>query len=265
MSGLKRALRRGETRSAVWLFTSDVDSADILGSMGFDAIVLDREHAPSGLQTTLAQLRAVRSAGDSSVLVRIRRDALGEVGVLLDMGVDGLLLADARSALDVRALIDATRYAPSGSRGAHMTVSRAARWGAHADAYLSRYADDLLLIAMIESVEGAQSILEIGAVDGLDMVFVGPLDLSASVGVMGDWDSSDYRSALRSIEEASRRSGLLLGGAAVSPGDIGDWSELGYRMISIGSDVSFLRTAAADALDGFSRSVRRVEEKGWAR
>lgn len=252
-STIKRALHEGATMNAAWVFTSGVDAADILGTLGFDAIMLDREHSMASLETTLAQLRAVQSAGDSAVLVRVRRDAEGEIAPLLDAGVDGLLLPDARTAEQVRAFVAATRYPPHGVRGAHYTVSRAACWGANGAAYREVFPDDLLLIAMIESLEGVSSVPELATVDGLDMVFVGPLDLSASTGAIGDWSDERYRRALRRVEEKAARGKILLGGALAPPGDAAAWVERGHRLVSIGSDITLLRDAATATLLEFPR------------
>lgn len=257
---LKLSLKSGRLCNAAWVFTTDVDSAEVLGSCGFDAVILDRQHTPASLSRTREQLRAVRAAGDSSVLVRVRENSAAEMAVLLDMGVEGLLLPDAQSAEDVRRFVSATRYPPVGIRGAHDTVSRAAGWGSRTEEYRSHFEQDLLLIAMVESVAGAKEAARMCRVPGLDMIFVGPLDLSASAGAIGRWDDEIYLSALAEVETSVRREGMLLGGALAPPGDIAAWRHRGHSLISVGNDVSMIRDASRRALAPFSSQIETLRK-----
>lgn len=250
-NALKRRLAAGAVASAAWMFTGDVDAAELLGTAGFDAIILDRQHTPVSMARTREQLRAVRASGASTVLARLRAHDPAEVAVLLDMGIEGLLLPDARSSREVEDFVAATRYPPDGFRGAHDTVSRAARWGLSTAEYRARYRRDLLLIAMIESVKGAHAVPDMAAVDGLDMVFIGPLDLSASAGAIGEWTDEQYISALRHAEDAARGAGLLLGGALAPPGTAQDWIDRGHSLLSVGSDVTMIRDSATRLLGAF--------------
>lgn len=248
---LKRALAEGRACSAAWVFTADVDAAEILGTCGFDAVILDRQHTPVSFERTREQLRAVRAAGDSTVLVRVRENSPAEIAVLLDMGVEGLLLPDARSADDVRRFVSATRYPPAGDRGAHDTVSRAAEWGTETGRYRAQYRDELLLVAMIESRVGAGDAARMCREPGLDMIFLGPLDLTASVGALGDWDDEDYLSIVRTVEATVRKERTFLGGALAPPGDVADWVRRGHRLLSVGNDVSMIRDSARRQLSLF--------------
>lgn len=250
-NALKRRLLSGVPQNAAWLFTADVDAAEILGGSGFDALILDREHTAVSMERTLEQVRAIRSAGESTVLVRVRRGDPAEVAVLLDMGAEGLLLPDARSAAEVRGFVASTRYPPSGTRGAHYTVSRAAGWGGQAEEYREGAERELLLIAMIESAEGADAVPDLADVDGLDMLFVGPLDLSGSVGAFGAWEDPRYLEALDRTESLALAGGMMLGGALAPPGDAAAWVSRGHLLVTVGSDVTFLRSAASTARSTF--------------
>ncbi|MDF2666220.1 MAG: 4-hydroxy-2-oxovalerate aldolase [Microbacterium sp.] len=241
---LKSALNRGRVCSAAWVFTADVDAAEVLGTCGFDAVILDRQHTPVSFARTREQLRAVRAAGDSTVLVRVRENTAAEITVLLDMGAEGLLLPDARSVDDVRRFLSATRYPPAGDRGAHDTVSRAAGWGAETARYRDGYRSELLLIAMIESRAGAREVVRMCREPGLDMIFLGPLDLTASVGALGDWENEDYVSTLHDVEARVVEEGTLLGGALAPPGDAAAWIRRGHSFLSVGNDVSMIRESA---------------------
>lgn len=248
---LKSKLGQGHTTNAAWVFTADVDAAEVLGTCGFDAIILDRQHTPTSLEKTREQVRAVQAAGDSTVLVRLRENRASEIAVLLDMGVEGLLLPDARGVEDVHTFIASTRYPPDGDRGAHDTVARAAGWGTRTSDYREHYFQELLLIAMVESVQGARNVADMCHVPGLDMIFIGPLDLSASVGCIGDWEDPRYINVLLDTERCVLREGALLGGAIAPPGDAAAWRGRGHRFLSIGNDVSMVRGSARQLLDAF--------------
>lgn len=249
---VKRALAEGRVCSAAWVFTADVDAAEVLGTCGFDAIILDRQHTPTSFARTREQLRAVRAAGDSTVLVRVRENTAAEITILLDMGAEGLLLPDARSAADVRRFVAATRYPPAGERGAHDTVSRAAGWGTQTDAHRARQQEELLLIAMIESRAGSDEVSQMCRETGLDMIFLGPLDLTASVGALGVWTDEAYLSTVDNIETSARKAGIMLGGAVAPPGDVADWIRRGHTFLSVGNDVSMIRDSARRELSRFT-------------
>lgn len=254
-NSLKRKLGQGYATNAAWVFTADVDAAEVLGTCGFDAIILDRQHTPISLDKTREQVRAVQAAGDSTVLVRLRQNSASEIAVLLDMGVEGLLLPDAQGVEDVRTFIASTRYPPHGIRGAHDTVARAAGWGTRTADYREHYVEELLLIAMVESAQGARNVRDMCHVPGLNMIFIGPLDLSASVGNIGDWEDPRYLNAMLDIERRVLQEGALLGGAIAPPGDAAAWHERGHRLLSIGNDVSMIRGAARQLLDAFKSDL----------
>jgi len=245
---LKDRLRNGEALLGSWLFLGSADAADLLGHCGFDALILDHEHSPGGLDTTLAQLRAIRAAGSSAALARAPAADTALMARLLDIGIDGILMANVRSAEEARRAADACRYPPQGRRGLHYTVSRAARWGLDADAHVARMqGQGPLLIAMIESVEGAAALEEIGAVDGIDALFVGPLDLTASLGEAGAYAGAPYRGLLADIERRAAAAGLVLGTATIPGESAAGCFARGYRFVTNASDVGLLRQAALTA------------------
>ncbi|MFT3816467.1 MAG: aldolase/citrate lyase family protein [Rubrivivax sp.] len=227
-----------------WLFLGSPDAAELLGHAGFDAIVIDHEHSPGGIETAVHQMRAVRAAGDATVLARVGSNDAAAIQRLLDCGAEGLLLPNVESAEAARAFVAACRYPPKGRRGAHFTVSRAAGWGFRsAECY--RDAEAIFLAAMIESLEGVRAIPEIARVEGLSMLFIGPLDLTGSIGRMGRWNDPEVESLLRDAEAAVLASGLALGGALV-PGDTARAAfARGHRFVTVGSDAGMLRQAAA--------------------
>lgn len=250
MSRLLERLAAGGTATGAWLFTPSPDVAEILAGAGYDALIVDHEHTPGGIETAVHQMRAIRAAGDATILVRLPGLDRDRIKLTLDCGAEGLMLPDARSADEVRAFVEASRYPPQGRRGAHFTVSRAARWGAGGDDYYRNAQSRLFLAAMIESEEGVRAIPAMARIPGLSMLYVGPLDLSGSIDKMGAWSDPAVVALMRTAEESIVASGVALGGALI-PGDTARAAfARGYRFATVGSDVGLLRQAAAASLSG---------------
>lgn len=237
-------LKAGTACRGAWLFLGSPDAAEVLGHAGFDALVIDHEHSPGGLETAVHQMRAIRAAGDATILVRVGSNDPAAIKRLLDCGAEGLMLPCVENAAEARDFVAACRYPPKGRRGAHFTASRAAGWGLHSDASY-RDAERLFLVAMIESAAGVKAIREIAHVEGLSMLFVGPLDLTGSIGKMGAWGDPEAIALMKDAEAAVLGSGVALGGALV-PGDTFAAAQArGYRFVTVGNDVGMLRDAAA--------------------
>ena len=250
MSRLLEKLRAGENGVGAWLFMGSPNASEILGFAGFDALVIDHEHTPGGIETAVHQMRAIRAAGDATPLVRLASGDPDRIKLVLDCGAEGLLLPNVESAGEARAFVAACRYPPKGRRGAHFTVSRAAAWGYRADDYYRDAESRLLLAAMIESEKGVKAIPEMAKVEGLSMFFLGPLDLTGSIGRMGQWNDPKVAALLREAESAALAHGVMLGGA-LAPGDsAAPCFARGYRFVTVGSDVTMLRQGAAQSLQG---------------
>lgn len=248
MSRLIDRLGNGKTAVGAWLFLGSPDAAEVLGHCDFDALIIDLEHSPGGIETAVHQMRAIRAAGAATILVRLGALDAAAIKLALDCGAEGLLLPTVESAEEARAFVSACRYPPRGRRGAHFTVSRAARWGFAAQDYYRDAESRLVLIPMIESVAGVKAIPQLARVDGLSMLFLGPLDLTGSAGKMGEWSDPEMSALLREAEAAVVSSGLALGGALV-PGDTAERCfARGYRFATVGSDVGMLRLGAARCL-----------------
>lgn len=246
MGRLLDRLRAGEACTGAWLFLGSPDAAEVLGHAGFDALIIDHEHSPGGLETAVHQMRAIRAAGDATILARVGSNDAAVIKRLLDCGAEGLLLPNVESAEEARAFVAACHYPPRGRRGTHLSVSRAAGWGFHSEDYY-RESGKVFLAAMIESVAGVRAIPEISRVPGLTMLFVGPGDLAASVERMGCYDDPEVVALMREAESTILAGGLALGGALV-PGDSARSAfARGYRLATVGNDVSMLRQAAIAA------------------
>ncbi|MEQ8445153.1 MAG: aldolase/citrate lyase family protein [Pelagibacterium sp.] len=243
-SNLRETLLSGAQTLGVFLFLGSPDVAEVMAVAGFRVLLVDREHAAADYATALAELRAIRSVSDAFVMVRTRDNSPGAIKPMLDAGFDGIMVADIRTPKEAHAITDAARYAPMGRRGAHFTVSRAAHYGLDVARHSETANQSILVCAMIESRQGLENIDAIAAVEGIDMLFLGPLDLTADYGTFGNLASPELAAALHKAEARITQSGKLLGGAAL-PGDtLVDLFSRGYSLVTSASDVGILREGA---------------------
>lgn len=244
---LKQRLAAGETVSGAWLLLGSPDVAEVMALAGFGALIIDFEHSPYDGDTALAQLRAIRACSPATVLARPAGHDVAAMQRLLDAGFDGLVLPNVRTGEEARRIVRACSYPPHGGRGAAYTLSRAANWGMSAAAYLEHYREELLLFAMIEDVAALPEIGAIAAVDRIDGLFIGPLDLSATLGCMGRFDHPDLQQARASIESAILASGRWLAGALLPGESVAEARARGYSFVTATSDAALLRQAAVTA------------------
>lgn len=256
---LKSKLAAGHAASGCWLFTGSVSSAEILAQCDFDALIIDHEHSPGGLETMINQLRAIEPT-PTTPLVRVAELSDSTVKLALDSGASGLLVANVETAFQVRDLMQAATYPPAGRRGAHFTVSRASRWGLDSEAYWQDARKELLLVAMIESEAGVAAIPEMAREGGIDMFFVGPLDLSASIGAMGQYTHPAFKELLAEAEQRILETGSWLGGATMPGHGLKELFSRGYRFATFTSDVAILRDTAIALASDASRVGATVLE-----
>lgn len=245
---LKRKMGAGQACLGAWILTTSPDVAEIMGYAGLDFLLLDHEHGQGGLDDAIGQLRALKG-GDCAGILRVPTNDRIYIKRALDAGVAGIMVPNVNTAADARQVVAACRYPPAGQRGAFGGM-RAMKYGFNPGYYADAF-DDLLVIVQVESVTAIDNIAEIAAVPGIDMIFIGPRDLSASLGKLNQIDDPDVRAEIDRAEQAILRSGKLLGSTAASGKAARDMAARGYRFIIPGSDVTLLglgiRTILAEA------------------
>ncbi len=239
---LRQRLARGQTLSASWLFLGSPVTTEILSAAGFDLLLLDREHAPGGLDTLYHQLRAA----DVPVVVRLDSPDPSQIKLALDAGAQGVAISNLSSGDQARALIAATRYVPDGTRGIQR-LSRAARYGTDWAAYRATTGAAPLTIAVIETIAGLENLDDILCVEGLDVIFIGAVDLAAGLGHLNEMNHPEVKAAIARIETSTIAAGKTLGGLANAPQDAAAKTARGYQLLSFGSDALFLRDGALSA------------------
>ena len=245
----KKALRTGRPLIGCWLGLADAYAAEIAGTAGFDWLLIDGEHAPNDLRSTLAQLQALDGAAAAPV-VRLPMGEAWMIKQVLDIGAQTLLIPMVESAAQAAALVRATRYPPQGIRGVGAALARASRYSAVAD-YVHHANDRVCLLLQVESRAGIAALDYILAVDGVDGVFIGPADLSADMGYLGAADAPEVRStiaaALRRIRATGRAAGIL----ETDPARARGWIDEGANFVAVGVDVLILARGLRHLADGF--------------
>ncbi|MEL6508240.1 MAG: aldolase/citrate lyase family protein [Pseudomonadota bacterium] len=247
---LRNRLSDGHTLSASWLFLGSPVTTEILSAAGFDLLLLDREHAPGGLDTLYHQLRAA----DVPVVVRLDSAHPSQIKLALDAGVQGIAISNLSTGDQARNLVAATRYVPEGTRGIQR-LSRAARYGTDWESYRATTGAAPLTMAVIETVTGLENLDDILGVDGLDVIFIGAVDLAAGLGHLKDMSHPEVKAAIARIETRTRAAGKVLGGLANAPEDATAKMALGYQLLSFGSDALFLREGALAAAKNAKEAI----------
>jgi len=209
----KRALHAGTQQIGLWCAVPSNYVSEILAGAGFDWLVLDTEHAPNELPNVFNQLQSMVGYATQPV-VRVPWNDAVTLKRFLDIGTQSFLIPMVQNAEEARAAVAATRYPPDGIRG-YAVASRATRFGRIGD-YFTRYADEMCVLVQVETMEALEKVEEIAAVPGVDGIFIGPGDLSASMGLLHQPTHPKVVEAiedgLRRITAAGNRGGVLVVG-----------------------------------------------------
>ncbi|WP_280413878.1 HpcH/HpaI aldolase family protein [Nocardia carnea] len=221
-----------------WICSGSPVVAEIMAGAGLDWLLIDMEHAPNGLESTLAQLYAV-SGYPSTPLVRVPVGETVIIKQVLDLGAQNLLvpmISTPEEAADVAAM---TRYPPTGRRGVGSALARSARWN-RVEGYLNNDADHVSVFVQIESIEGVENARAIAETPGVDGVFVGPSDLAASMGLLGQQTHPEVVAAVKRAFAGIAAAGKPIGVNAFDPAAARDYAAAGARFILVGADVALL-------------------------
>lgn len=239
-------LRAGERLLAASVSLS-VDNAELLGNCGFDWLFIDPETLPITREQVQHMIRASTCTGVDAV-VRLNSDRPEEIRQTLDMGAAGVIVPLVKTAEQTQAIVAAAKYPPAGERGLAGGRAQGYGYGASLQAYVADANQKTAIIVMVEEAEGLGNVESIAAVEGLDGIFVGPGDLSMSLGCLGEHLHDSMRAAYRRIGAAARANGI---GVGIFPSSQ-EMYELcfgeGYRFFLAGLDTALLRNAAAERL-----------------
>ncbi len=259
LNKFKRAIASGETQYGLWAGIPDTTSAEICAGTGFDWLLLDGEHAAFDMRAIYTCLQAV-AAYDIHPIVRAVNGDRNLIKQLLDYGAQTLLIPMVDTAKQAEALVQATRYPPAGIRGMGSAIARAARWNAIPD-YLSQANQQICLLIQAETTTALDNLDDILKVEGIDGVFIGPADLSASMGYAGQPGHPDV---VKTIEQAIAKiveAGVAAGILAIDASLARRYIKAGASFVAVGVDTLLLRSAALQVLASFKGDTKDGADK----
>jgi 4-hydroxy-2-oxoheptanedioate aldolase len=250
--GLRERLLAREFLLGTFLNTGSPVAAEICAGAGFDWVLVDLEHGSATEADVLPVLQAVAATGVTP-LVRVEANQQARFTKALDFGAAGIMVPHVDNADDARRAVAHLRYAPAGVRGVAL-MNRAAGYGARGRAAIDDANERVVGVVQIESPEGVDRVDEIAGVDGVDCLFVGPADLTHSLGIFLEFDHPTYVTAVDRIRAAASRRQKALGVLVRTGEELARYRGLGFTFVALGSDTSFLATAARAAVAAASFS-----------
>lgn len=241
VNSFKQRLLAGETQWGIWHTLAHAMTAEALSLAGFDWMLFDTEHSP----VEIAELQTVLQAAACGTASAVARPAWNDkvlIKKMLDIGVQSLLIPFVETPEEALAAVRATRYPPEGIRGVG-GATRASRYGM-AEGYLTKANDQICVLVQIESAGALARLEEIAAVEGVDGIFIGPSDLSASMGFLGNSAAEPVQDAIRTAAGRITAAGKVPGILATNPEDARRYRDWGYRFIAGGIDMPMLLSAA---------------------
>lgn len=238
----KQALQRGDRMIGCWMSFGEAITAEIMGSTGFDWLVIDGEHGPNDIRSIRDQLMAL-AASPSHPVVRIPVGETWMIKQVLDAGAQTVLVPMVDSAEQAQQLVRAMKYPPFGTRGVGAAAARATGFGAVAD-YVATADDQTCLLVQVESRAGIAGLDDILKVDGVDGVFIGPADLSTDMGFKGNAAAPEVQEviadAVTRIKAAGKAPGLL----GITEESTQGYYDMGAQFLAVGIDVVLLARSA---------------------
>lgn len=226
----------------MWACTGNALVTEIAAGSGLDWLLIDMEHSANSLESVQVQLQ-VAAGYPITPVVRVPFNDAVHIKQVLDLGAQNLIVPMVSSADEARAAVAAVRYPPLGVRGVGSALARSARWN-RVDGYLSDASTHTSLTVQIETAAGVDAAAEIAAVEGVDAVFVGPSDLAASMGVLGQQTHPDVVAAVARVFAAVQAAGKPVGVNAFDPVAAEDYVTRGADFVAVGADVALLARAS---------------------
>ena len=240
----KQALIQGKPQIGCWMSFAEPVTAEIMGTAGFDWLVIDGEHAPNDIRSIRDQLMALANSASHPV-VRVPVGETWLIKMVLDAGAQTVLVPIVESAEQARELVRACRYPPDGARGVGAAASRATMYGQVGD-YVASADDQICLLLQVENRAGMAALDDILQVEGVDGVFIGPADLSTDMGYQGDSTAPEVRRVIADALKRVRAAGKAPGILGTDDQAVQAYRDMGAQFLAVGIDVMLLAQAARD-------------------
>jgi len=249
----RKKLEADQPLFGLWITLESASISEIAVGLGLDWIVIDAEHGHLDWRDIAAHIRAaVRS--DTVVLVRIAELNAGLVKRSLDIGADGIVIPTIETAQQLRDAVRFSRYPPDGKRG--IGAERSTGWGSCLSESVSEANDHVLVVPLIESVQGRNNLDQIVAVPGVELFFVGPADLSASAGYAGEWENEEIAAHLLAIKDVLQAAGKHCGIVSSGEADLKRRVDQGFHLLGIALDCGLIIRGIESALSVVGRNAR---------
>ncbi|MDB4927215.1 aldolase/citrate lyase family protein [Mucilaginibacter sp.] len=258
MKNLKKRLKNGETLNGCWLNLGSTITAEIVGLSGYDWVLLDLEHGGGSERDILNQLQALEHT-PAAALVRVESTQRQRIQKVLDMGAEGIMCPHIDNAAEASEVAVGLHYPPHGVRGVAKMV-RATGYGQNFADYYKNAQDDILGIVQIETAEALNNLDAIAAIDNIDVLFIGPNDLTMDMGIHGQYDHPLFKDALKRTVEAAEKVGKAAGILIFDVNDYQTYMDAGIRLIGCGADATFVANGAL-AMANQINTVRENSKK----
>ncbi len=245
----ERIARADRALAGIWVCSGSALVAEICAGSGLDWTLIDMEHAPNSLESVTAQLHAV-AAYPITPMVRVPINDWVIIKQVLDTGAQNILVPMVSTAQQAREAVEAMHYPPRGKRGVGSALARSGRWN-RVEGYLQNASEHVSLFVQIETATGVENAAEIAAVEGVDGLFVGPSDLAASMGLLGQQSHPDVVAAVHETFEVAVAAGKPVGVNAFDPDAASGYIEAGASFVLVGADVALLARGSEALADAF--------------
>lgn len=246
MKNFKQKLKQGKTNSGTFISMGSPIVTEIISQAGFDFFILDLEHGSGNERDVLGQLQAMEP-GTAAAIVRVESHERQRVGRILDLGAEGIMFPRLRNADEARTAVNALYYPPIGARGVAKMV-RACNFGLNFDDYYANQKNNIIGVVQVETKEILDCLDEVAAIDGVDVLFVGPMDLSMALGIFGQFDHPEFMKAIKATAEAAIKANKICGVLLTNPDQLSMYYKLGYRFFTSGADIGFINTGARNTV-----------------
>ena len=253
MASFKQQLLTGGPAIGCWIELMSPLVAEVVARSGYDCVVIDLEHGPGSILDAVHVMQALQGHG-CAPLIRVPDSGAAGMKRALDAGAAGCMVPSVEGLAEAREVAAACHFAPKGRRGMATAVIRASGFGMDEARYLERAAEETLVICQIETQDAVSEVEAIADLDGVDMLFLGPNDLAANLGHLGEVDHPEVLSAAERVEAAARAAGKLLGGIPTPARSAVALKDAGYNLIMADADTLLLREGARRSVAAFRAS-----------
>ena len=238
-------LRQNELLLGTMLTLPSPEVAEMIAACGYDWLFMDGEHGNLSTLDWQRMLQAV--AGRSAAIIRVAENTERDIKKVLDIGADGIIAPQVNSAEEARHVVACCKYPPRGIRG--VGLARAQGYGRNFAEYMESANDRIAVIIQAEHIDAVNNIDDIVKVDGIDAVFIGPYDLSASMGRMGEVDHPEVVEAIDRVGRACQQNDIALGYFGTTAESVEAYVDKGYNLICAGVDAAFVTQGAEQVLE----------------